>query len=620
MKSPVWNAATGSLDLSTLSVAFADGSLTPSMMVAAIYDRIEKRGDDSVWIHLVPREQALLAAQTLEKAGPVGKKLWGIPFSVKDCNDIDGLPTTNALPELSYLANHTGQALQRLFDEGAILIGKTNMDQFGIGLVGVRTPYGACSSVFNDEFISGGSSSGSGVSVAAGLCTFSIGNDAAGSGRVPAAFNNVVGIKPTPGLVSNSCVSGGGCVKTIETVSVFSLTVEDGMRVLKLMAGYDPSYPFSRPEADAVSLDITAPPASFKFGIPKGAALQFFDDTEAERLFSEAIARMQQMGGTAIEIDFAAFDEVQRILYDGPWISERALSLDPVLAKHGAQIHPVTKSILERSGQFSALDTFRAIHRIAELKCDTRPVWDEIAVLMVPTTPTIYRKSEILADPIALNSKLGIYTNFVNLMGLCGIAVPSGFRTDGLPLGVTFLAPGFAEARVAGIAAAFHRRTGLPLGASRNIYPPAHDTRTETSADRREIVVVGAHLSGMPLNCELTSRDGKFVRAGRTMRDYQLFALVGTVPAKPGLIRRQGTIGPGIEIEVWSLPTAGFGEFVSSIPSPLCVGKVFLEDGSAISGFLCEPVALETAKDVTQFGGWRKFLSVSTSTAGADSN
>jgi allophanate hydrolase len=608
MKPPVWTPATGSLDLPTLSAAFADGSLKPSTVVAAIYDRIEKRGNDSVWIHLVPREQALRAAHALEKAGPTGKPLWGIPFSVKDCNDIAGLPTTNGLPELSYIAEHTGQALQRLFDAGAILIGKTNMDQFGIGLVGVRTPYGACSSVFNDEFISGGSSSGSGVSVAAGLCTFSIGNDAAGSGRVPAAFNNIVGIKPTPGLISNSCVSGGGCVKTIETVSVFSLTVEDGMTVLKLMAGYDAGYPFSKPEADTVPLDIVAAPASFKFGIPKGAALQFFGDTEAGRLFSEAVARMQQMGGTAVEIDFAAFDEVQRILYDGPWISERALSLDPVLAKHGAQIHPVTKAILERSGQFSARDAFRAIHRIAELKCDTRPVWDDIAVLMVPTTPTIYRKSEILADPITLNSRLGIYTNFVNLMGLCGIAVPGGFRKDGLPLGITFLAPGFAEARAAGIAAAFHRRTGLPLGGFQNAYPAAPGTPAKTSADRREIVVVGAHLSGMPLNAELTSRDGSFVRAGRTTQDYQLFALAGTTPAKPGLIRRQGTAGPGIDIEVWSLPISGFGDFVSSIPSPLCIGKVNLDDGSTISGFLCEPSALDTAKDVTHFGGWKNFI------------
>jgi len=466
-----WSAATGSLDLTTLSQGYASGKLSPTLVVEAIYDRIAARGDDHVWIYLVSRADALKAAAALEAEGYDGRPLWGIPFSVKDCNDIVGLPTSNALKESVYIAETSGQAITRLFDAGGILIGKTNMDQFGIGLVGMRSPYGAPSSVFNEDYISGGSSSGSGVSVAAGLSSFSIANDAAGSGRVPAGFNNIVGIKPTPGLVSNACVSGGGCVKTIETLAVFALTVEDGMAVLALIAGYDESYPFSKPEADAVPLVPVAPPSQFKFGVPKGAALRFFGDEEAERLFGEAVMRMQAMGGEAVEVDFSAFEETQRILYEGPWISERALSLDAMLEKYRDAIHPVTRQILSNSGKFTAVDTFRAIHRIAELKRDTRPVWNEIAVLMVPTTPTIYSKAEISADPIALNAKLGIYTNFVNLMGLCGIAVPSGFRADGLPLGVTFLAPGFAEARAAGIAAQFHRRTGLGLGQFGSAYP-----------------------------------------------------------------------------------------------------------------------------------------------------
>ncbi|WP_158818550.1 allophanate hydrolase [Methylocapsa sp. S129] len=467
----VWSHETGSLDLSTLRDAYSKGSLKPSAVVEAIYDRIARRGEDSVWIHLVAREKALAAARTLEAAGYDGRPLWGVPFSVKDCNDIPGLPTTNGLPEGAYIAQSTGQAITRLFDAGALLIGKTNMDQFGIGLVGMRTPYGACSSVFSEDYISGGSSSGSAVSVAAGLCSFSIANDAAGSGRVPAAFNNIVGVKPTPGLVSNACVSGGGCVKTIETVSVFALTVEDGMAVLERIAGFDASYPFSRPEADKVRLDVGAPPAHFRFGVPKGDALRFFGDIEAERLFGEAVARMGEMGGELVEVDFAAFEETQRILYDGPWIAERALTLDPVLERHRSHIHPVTLAILEQSGQYSAKDAFRAFHRIAELKCAVRPVWEHIEVLMVPTTPTIYRKDEISADPIRLNAQLGIYTNFVNLMGLCGVAVPNGFRADGLPLGVTFLAPGFAESQAASIAAKFHRRTGLTLGATGHSYP-----------------------------------------------------------------------------------------------------------------------------------------------------
>ncbi|MBH0238431.1 allophanate hydrolase [Methylobrevis albus] len=463
---PVHPVSGPSLDLASLRAAYADGTLTPTAVVNLVYDRIEARGDDHVWIHLVPRAEALAAAAQLEAEGLQGRPLWGVPFSIKDCNDVVGLPTTNALPEGAYVAATTGQAVTRLFAAGALLVGKTNMDQFGIGLVGMRTPYGACSSVFGEEFISGGSSSGSGVSVAAGLVSFSIGNDAAGSGRVPAAFNNIVGIKPTPGLVSNACVSGGGCVKTIETLSVFALTVPDGMALLQLIAGYDASYPFSKPEADAVALDPETPPTAFRFGVPAGDALRFFGDAEAERLFAEAVARFEAMGGTAVPVDFAPFEETQKILYDGPWIAERALTLDPVLARHRDAIHPVTRQILEKSADFSAADTFRAIHRIAELKCAVRPVWDDVAFILVPTTPTIYRKAEIAADPIALNAKLGIYTNFVNLMGLCGIAVPAGFRADGLPLGVTLLAPGFAEARIAGHAANFHRATGLTLGAT----------------------------------------------------------------------------------------------------------------------------------------------------------
>ncbi|OLP61619.1 allophanate hydrolase [Xaviernesmea oryzae] len=604
MSEMLWSDATGSLDLTTLSRAYKAGTLTPSRVVNAIYDRIAARGEDHVWIHLVSREDALATARALEAEGHDGRPLWGIPFSVKDCNDIVGLPTTNALKEAAYVATSSGQALDRLFEAGAVLIGKTNMDQFGIGLVGMRTPYGACSSVFDERYISGGSSSGSGVSVAAGLCSFSIANDAAGSGRVPAGFNNIVGIKPTPGLVSNACVSGGGCVKTIETLSVFSLTVEDGMAVLDLMAGYDPSYPFSKPEADDVVLTPIAPPSQFRFGVPKGAALRFFGDGEAERLFNEAVARLVAMGGEKVEVDFAPFEETQRILYEGPWISERALSLDKVLDTYRDAIHPVTREILSRSGNFSALDTFAAIHRIAELKRDTRPVWDDIAVLMVPTTPTIYTKAEIAENPIQLNSNLGIYTNFVNLMGLCGIAVPNGFRADGLPLGVTFLAPGFAEARAAGIAAAFHRATGLSLAKFDNPYPPAEEPALPNGY--REIAVVGAHLSGMPLNHELVERGGIFRRSTTTRAAYRLFALGGTVPPKPALIRVADE-GVAIAVEVWALPVAGFGDFIGRIPAPLGVGKLALEDGSEVTGFLCEGAAVAGQADISHFGGWRAY-------------
>ena len=463
-----WSAETGSLAIARLGELYEAGALTPADVIEAVVARIARRGEDHVWIHRASRESLLGRAQALAREGRAGRPLWGVPFSVKDCNDVPGMPTTNGLPESAYLAATTGQAISRLLEAGAICVGKTNMDQFGIGLVGMRTPYGACSCVFDDRYISGGSSSGSAVSVAAGLASFSIGNDAAGSGRVPAAFNNIVGLKPTPGLVSNACVTGGGCVKTIETVSVFALTVDDAMAVLRRIAGYDPTYPFSKPEADGVDLASHPPPARFRFGVPAGAALRFFGDEAAQALFGDAIARLEAIGGEREDIDFAPFEEIQRLLYDGPWIAERALSLDPVLARHRTALHPVTRSILESANSHSAVDAFRAIHRLAELKCATRPTWARVDVIAVPSTPTIYTKAQVAADPIALNSRLGVYTNFANLMGLCAVAVPNGFRPDGLPQGVTLLAPGFGEARLAAIGAAFQRAAGLPLGATGN--------------------------------------------------------------------------------------------------------------------------------------------------------
>ena len=459
-----WSPATGSLDLATLGRLYRTAALTPTAVVDAVYDRIAARGDDHVWIHLEPRERLLAAAAALEADGPTDDPLWGIPYSVKDCNDVPGMPTTNALAEMAYVPEVTGQAINRLIESGALCLGKVNMDQFGIGLVGVRTPYGACSSVFHDDYISGGSSSGSGVSVAAGLVSFSIANDAAGSGRVPAAFNNIVGLKPTPGFISNSSVSGGGSLKSAETLTVFALTTEDAVTVGSRMGGYDPSYEFSKSEADDIRLAVGPIPLQFRFGIPGDAALRFFGDAEAERLFAAAVARLESMGGTPVEVDFSPFEETQKLLYGGPFIAERAIAMDSVVAKYRDHIHPVTLSILETSSNHTAKDVFAAIHKVAALKRDTRATWAGIDVLVVPTTPTIYTKAEILADPIRLNAQLGIYTNFVNLMGLCGMAVPNGFRPDGLPQGITFLAPSFQDAKVASFGAAYHKALGIAPG------------------------------------------------------------------------------------------------------------------------------------------------------------
>jgi allophanate hydrolase len=361
--------------------------------------------------------------------------------------------------------------VQALLEAGAIVIGKTNMDQLAIGLVGVRSPYGVARNAFDSDFIPGGSSAGSGVAVGAGLVSFALGNDAAGSGRVPAAFNNVVGVKPTPGLVSNTAVVGGGTAKSIETISVFALTVDDGMTVLRLIAGYDPDDLFSKSEARYCDLSPQPAPNRFRFAVPRARDLVFFGDTGAERLFETAIARLERLGGTAVEVDYAVFMEAQKLLYEAPFLAERNVSLAPMIAGHETALHPVTKAILQTASEWTAQDTFRAIHRLAELKRDARRLLTGTDAFVVPTTPTIYRVTDIEADPITLNARLGTYTNFVNLIGLCGVAVPSGFRGDGLPLGITVLTGPFAEAKAAAIAASFHRAVDVPLGASATPYP-----------------------------------------------------------------------------------------------------------------------------------------------------
>jgi allophanate hydrolase len=466
-----WDELKGSLDFTTLHALYASGQLRPEDVVRAVYRRIAARGQDHVWIHLVPEADAVAAARRVAATLPASAALYGLPCAIKDNIDVPGLPSTNAFPPSRRVATRTGPAVQRLLDAGAIVIGKTNMDQLAIGLVGVRTPYGVARNAFDAAFVPGGSSSGSGVAVGAGLVAFALGNDAAGSGRVPAAFNNVVGVKPTPGLVSNTAVVGGGTAKSLETISVFALTVDDGMHVLRLIAGYDPDDLFSKTEARFCDLAQQAAPARFRFAVPRARDLVFFGDADAARLFEAAIARLEGLGGTAVEIPYAVFNEAQRLLYEAPFLAERNVSVEAMIAGHEDALHPATRTILESARDWTARDAYRAIHQLAELKRDARRLLAGTDVFVVPTTPTIYRIAEVEADPIRLNARLGTYTNFVNLMDLCGIAVPSGFRTDGLPLGITVLAEAFAEAKAAAIADAFHRATGLTLGATAVPHP-----------------------------------------------------------------------------------------------------------------------------------------------------
>jgi allophanate hydrolase len=469
----IWDELAGSLDFSTLRQLYASRTLRPEDVIRAVYRRIAARGDDHVWIHLVPEEEAVAAARQVQARIPLSSPLYGFPVAIKDNIDVPGLPSTSAFPPSRRIAKTTGPAVSRLLESGAIVIGKTNMDQFAVGLVGVRSPYGIARNAFNPDFVPGGSSAGSSVAVAAGLVSFALGNDAAGSGRVPAAFNNVIGIKPTPGLVSNTAVVGGGTARSLETISVFALTVEDGMEVLRLIAGFDPNDLFSKTEASFCDLTPSAAPSRFRFAIPKTKDLVFFGDLDAERLFESAIARLETLGGVAVDVDYGIFDEAQRLLYEGPFLAERNVAVEPLIAGFEDAVHPVTREILETAKDWSARDTYRAIHRLAELSRDARSILNRTDVFVVPTTPTIYRIAEVEEDPIRLNARLGTYTNFVNLMKMCGVAVPAGFRSDGLPLGITVLSNAFAETTAAAIALAFHWDTRLTLGATGAPHPNA---------------------------------------------------------------------------------------------------------------------------------------------------
>jgi allophanate hydrolase len=539
------------------------------------------------------------AALVARAPEPDSLPLWGIPFAVKDNIDVAGLPTTAACPAFSHVPDRDAEVVARLRAAGAIMIGKTNLDQFATGLNGTRSPYGAPRCVFDSNYISGGSSSGSAVAVAAGLAAFSLGTDTAGSGRVPAAFNNIVGIKPTPGLISTSGMVPA--CRSLDCVSIFAATVEDGAIVRRLAEGFDPADPYSK-RAEQGAL----PSAGLRIGILSEIDRQFFGDREAERLYAAAIARAVGLGAVPVAIDYAPFRETAALLYDGPWVAERLAAFESFGVSADA-LDPSVAAIMLGGRSVSAADAFRGQYRLAELRRRTEAEWDRIDVLLLPTAPTIYRVDEMLAEPIALNSRLGTYTNFFNLLGLSAIAVPAGFRSDGLPFGITLAAPSFHDEALVPIAAALHQAASSGAGLDRRFELPEPAPKTP-STDMLNLIVVGAHLSGMALNHELLALGGTLVRSAVTAPGYRLFVLPGVTPQKPGLVREHGFDGPGIAVEVWALPVEPFGRFVEAIPSPLGIGKVMLADGSAVSGFLAEPDALLGAEEITALGGWRAYI------------
>ena len=602
MTSPATDLASLSFDLARLRAAYA-GGLTAQAVIEEVYRRIEALGDPGIFITLAPKETALAAAAALPAFDPAAHPLWGVPFAVKDNIDAAGLPTTAACPDFGCVAQSDATVVARLKAAGAIVIGKTNLDQFATGLVGVRSPYPIPRNAFDPAIVPGGSSSGSAVSVAQGLVSFALGTDTAGSGRVPAALNNLVGLKPTVGALSSKGVVPA--CRTLDCVSIFALTTPDAHAVFSVAAGYDEADPFSR-NVPVPPLGM-APPV-LRLGVPRRDDLFFDGDAQAAAAFDAALELLRGMGASFVEIDLRPFLETAKLLYEGSYVAERYAAIRSFIESKPDSIHPVTLKIIGGATRFSAADAYATAYRLAELKRLTSGVWKGIDALVVPSIPRPYSVAELEADPIGPNSKLGTYTNFVNLLDLSALAVPVPFRRDTFPAGVTFIAPAGQDGALAAIGAVLHRAAGTPLGATGATLPEAVTAEPVAPAGTIELCVVGAHLSGMPLNHELRTLGAIFLRGVATEPSYKLFALPGGPPRKPGLLRVGAGEGASILTEVYALTPEAFGRFVAAIPAPLGIGTLMLADGTRPKGFLAEPEALAQAQDVSTFGGWRAYI------------
>ncbi len=588
--------------IGTLLAAYAAGKPVTAT-IEETYDRIARHDDPALFIAIRPKAEALAIAMRLEASGSAGKSLYGVPFVVKDNIDVAGLPTTAACPAFAYRPDRSAFVVERLERAGAIVIGKTNLDQFATGLVGVRSPYGVPRNALRPDLIPGGSSSGSATAVGAGLVPFSLGTDTAGSGRVPAALNGIVGLKPSLGALSTSGVVPA--CRTLDTVSIFARDVVDAFIAFRETIAFDEEDPYSRPFREPA---LSAFPSGIRLGVPRPDQLQFFDDEDASAAFSQDVRLAQSLGARIVEFDFEPFAEVARMLYDGPWVAERYAAVRPLIETNPGAFHPVTRAIIESARKFDAVAAFEAFYRLADRKRRTSRVWSEFDAMVVPTMPRFYTVAEVEADPVRLNSRLGTYTNFVNLLDLCAIAAPAGVRSDGLPSSVTLISPSGADGLVAGLAAAIGARSGAPKEPLARIASPAPQAASGAPGERIEIAVVGAHLSGLPLNRELVDLGASFSREVETTPDYRLFALPGSAPAKPGLLRVADGAGSAIKAEIWTLDHAAFGDFVARIPAPLGIGTIRLRNGGSVKGFLVEAEAVKAAEDVSRFGGWRAYL------------
>ncbi|MET0182334.1 MAG: allophanate hydrolase [Caulobacterales bacterium] len=567
----------------TSALAIAENTLKR----IAAYDLVQPQ----VWISRCADDDVRMAAKAIDKRIKAGENLplAGVPFAVKDNLDVAGLQTTAACPAFAYTPKHSATVVDLLIAAGAVLIGKTNLDQFATGLVGVRSPYGAPHCVFNSDYVSGGSSSGSAVAVAAGLVAFALGTDTAGSGRVPAAFNNLIGFKPTKGRWSTRGLVPA--CRSLDCVTVFTHDVKDAALVDHVLAHFDEADVFSRPK------QALAPSKKTKLGIPKGA-LNWCGDAQSEALFAKAVARANAAGAELVEIDIAPLVDCAKLLYQGPYVAERTAALRDFMANYASAMHPVVRGIVQGGAAYSAADAYAASYELKAYERAAAAIWRKVDALILPTAPTIYSIAEVEAEPVALNANLGLYTNFVNLLDMSAIAAPAGFRENGTGFGVTFIGPAWADEYLRDLAQSY-------LEAD-----PAFDApplATEAQMQQIKLAVVGAHLNGMPLHWQLTSRNARLVKSCKTAPAYKLYAMANSTPPKPALVY-VGDGGAAIELEVYELDEAAFGSFTAEVPPPLAIGTVTLDSGENVKGFVAEPRAFEGAEDITHLGGWRAYI------------
>ncbi|VEF15771.1 allophanate hydrolase [Stutzerimonas stutzeri] len=590
------------LRLATLRTAYAEGTTTPRQLILGLRDKAAAlNGEFNAFIHLLSAEELEPYLATLESKTPAELPLYGIPFAIKDNIDLAGVPTTAACPAFAYTPETSATIVEQLIALGAVPLGKTNLDQFATGLNGTRSPYGECRNSVHPDYPSGGSSAGSSLAVALGLCSFALGTDTAGSGRVPAALNNLVGLKASKGLISTAGVVPA--CRTLDCVTFFTATAAEASQLLALTTRLDPRDEYSRSNPLWNYGSAFGQIKTFRFGIPQH--LEFLGCAESAALFAATIEQLKALGGEPVEVDFAPFLEAARLLYEGPWVAERYSVAGALIEQQPDAVLPVIKAVLEKAPGTTAVQLFQAQYRLQQLKAVCDRTMAEVDCVLTPAYPRPVTLAELHAEPVKRNSDLGYYTNFMNMLDYAAVAVPAATMHNGLPWGVTLFGRVFTDQYLLSLADALQHQTGLKLiGGNALITPPP---RNPARNDRARVVVCGAHLDGLPLNWQLRQRGGRLLETTRSSPDYKLYALAGGPPLRPGMVRvAEG--GAAVEVEVWELPSQELGSFLTGIPAPLGLGKVQLADGRWETGFICEPYGLDGAQDITELGGWRTYL------------